>query len=194
MSIDHVVFCVSDLERASQHLARGYGFVSHAGGRHPGHGTANRIVPLGESYLELVAVVDPIETAGSLFGSWVDANATNPPRPHALCLRTDDLDGVCERLGLEPVVMSRETPDGSPLRWRLAGFEQVLTESLPFFIEWQVPDDRLPGRMEPGNDAHIDEVIVTGDPDRLQSWVADATGVTIEAGSPGIDWVGFAVA
>ena len=192
MSIDHVVFCVPDLERAGQQLAQGYGFVSHAGGRHPGHGPANRIVPLGDSYLELVAVVAPIETAGSLFGSWVDANATSPPRPQGLCLRTDDLDAVCARLSLDPVTMSRETPDGFTVRWRLAGLEQALTESLPFFIEWQVSDDMLPGRMEPGNDAYIEEVIVTGDTDRLHEWIAGANGVTVEPGDPGIDWVGFA--
>lgn len=192
MAIDHVVFCVPDLDRAADHLDRMYGFVSQPGGRHPGHGTANRIVPLGDSYLELVAVVDPIESAGSPFGAWVDANATSPPRPQGLCLRTDDLDEVCARLALDPVAMSRETPDGATLRWRLAGLERALAETLPFFVEWEVPEDRLPGRMEPGNSARIEEVIITGDPGRLRQWTAGAMNVTVEPGEPGIDWVGFA--
>ena len=37
----------------------------------PGWGTANRIVPLGEAYLELVTVVDDPEAAQSPFGRWV---------------------------------------------------------------------------------------------------------------------------
>lgn len=149
------------------------------------------MVPLGDSYLELVSVVDPIEAATSRFGSWVDSKAHYPPHPNALCLRTDDLDGVCRRLGLQPVSMSRETPDGFVLRWRLAGLDQAFDESVPFFIEWEVSEDRLPGRAEPGNRARIDEVVLTGDPVRLGEWTAGTPGVSIEAGEPGIDWVGF---
>ena len=44
----------------------------YAGGRHPGHGTANRIVPLGSSYIELMAVVDRVEADSSPLGSWVE--------------------------------------------------------------------------------------------------------------------------
>jgi hypothetical protein len=191
LHIDHVVFCVPELTAGSEYLSQRYGFVSHPGGTHPGHGTANRIVPLGDGYLELVSVVDPIEAATSRFGSWVDGNAHLPPRPDALCLRADDLDEICTRLGLQPVSMSRETPDGSVLRWRLAGLDEAIGESLPFFIEWEVPQELFPGRAEPGNRAHIDQVVVTGDPSRLSEWTAGAVGVTIEAGEPGIDWVGF---
>lgn len=192
LQIDHVVFPVPDLMQGKEHLSQRYGFVSHPGGRHPGHGTANRIVPLGDSYLELVAVVDVVEAATSSFGRWVDGNARHPPRPSALCLRTDDLDEVCRRLGLQPVNMRRETPDGSALRWRLAGLDEAMDESLPFFIEWEVPADRFPGRMKPENRAYIDEVVLTGDRGRLAEWTTGAVGVTIEAGEPGIDWVGFA--
>jgi hypothetical protein len=88
--------------------------------------------------------------------------------------------------------MSREAPDGSTLRWRIAGLDEALSESLPFFIQWQVPDQRLPGRLQPGNKAHIDEVVITGDPTRLGEWVDGAARVTVEPGDPGIDWVGFA--
>jgi Glyoxalase-like domain len=39
-------------------------------------GTANRIVPLGEAYLALVAVVDESDAADSVFGQWVAGAAT----------------------------------------------------------------------------------------------------------------------
>ena len=74
------------------------GLASSAGGRHPGWGTANRIVPLGETYLELVTVVDEAEAAQSAFGRWVAAS--RPGAPFGWAVRTDDLDAVAARLGL----------------------------------------------------------------------------------------------
>lgn len=192
LEIDHVVFCVPDLTRAGEHLSQRYGFVSHPGGRHPGHGTANRIVPLGKSYLELVAVVDAVEASQSRFGVWVGENSAYPPTAHAICLRTEDLDEVCDRLGLEAVSMSRETPQARTLRWRLAGLDRALEDQLPFFVEWDIPPDAHPGRMEPGNRVRIDDVVLTGNVDRLKAWTEGATNVKVEAGEPGIDWVGFA--
>lgn len=191
LEIDHVVFCVPDLEEAKEYLSRRYGFISHAGGRHPGHGTANRIVPLRESYLELVAVVDTAEATQSGFGSWVGDNATYPPAAHALCLRTNALDELCDRLGLEAVAMTRETPFGVTLSWRLAGLPEALAQHVPFFVEWDIPPESHPSRMEPGNPARIDEVVLTGDIEVLREWTSDASGVSIEPGEPGIDWIGF---
>jgi Glyoxalase-like domain len=57
MVIDHVLMAVVDLNAAGERFEVMYGLVSVEGGRHPGWGTANRVVPLGENYLELVAVV-----------------------------------------------------------------------------------------------------------------------------------------
>jgi hypothetical protein len=59
MEFDHVLIPVADLSGAVTEFERRYGVMSVEGGRHTGWGTANRIVPLGDSYLELVAVVDP---------------------------------------------------------------------------------------------------------------------------------------
>ena len=70
--------------------------------------------------------------------------------------------------------MSRETPDGASLSWRLAGLEVALAEGLPFFIEWTTPVH--PGRstcdrsVEPTG---IQWVEVGGDPDRLTLWLGD---------------------
>jgi hypothetical protein len=71
MEVDHVLIAVDDLEAAAKEVEERYGLASVEGGRHQGFGTANRIVPLGETYLELVAVVDDEEAAASGFGSWV---------------------------------------------------------------------------------------------------------------------------
>ena len=53
MELDHVLVAVDDLEAAAKEVEQRYGLASVEGGRHRGLGTANRIVPLGVTYLEL---------------------------------------------------------------------------------------------------------------------------------------------
>ncbi|MFI5100647.1 MAG: VOC family protein, partial [Actinomycetes bacterium] len=136
VEIDHVLAGVPDLDDAAATLQARFGLTALPGGRHPGWGTANRIVPLGSAYLELVTVVDGAEAAGSAFGRWVLAMLRDGP----VCgwaVRTEDLDGVAARLTLDVVSGSRLTSTGRWLRWRTAGVDRVSAEpALPFFIEW----------------------------------------------------------
>jgi glyoxalase-like protein len=145
MELDHVLIAVDDLDAAAQEVERRHGLVSVEGGRHQGLGTANRIVPLGETYLELVAVVDEAEAAESGFGSWVAGGAL--PRLLGWCVRTDELDEVAGRLKLTITDGARARPEGTMLRWRIAGLERSAEEpSLPFFIEWGAGTP-YPGRV-----------------------------------------------
>ena len=135
LELDHVLIAA--------HGETWHGLASIAGGRHPGWGTANRLVPLGESYLELVTVVDEAEAARSVFGRWVAGARSGAPFGWAV--RTDDLDAVAARLGLTVRDGARQAPDGRRLTWRMAGIEQAAAEpSLPFFIEWG-PETPFPG-------------------------------------------------
>jgi hypothetical protein len=137
LEIDHVILLVPDLDAGGRDLRSKFGLDSIPGGRHAGHGTGNRIVPLGDTYVELMAVVDPAEAATSPMGRWVALHTTTQLTPAALCLRTDDIDPIAAVLGEAPESMSRERPDGSILSWRLAGLAGMLgPENLPFFIEW----------------------------------------------------------
>ena len=122
--------------------------ASLAGGRHPGHGTGNRIVPLGPDYLELMAVVDPAEAATSPLGRWAQARAHQDAVPTALCLRTDEIGRVGSLLGEQPLAMSRRTPTGAELSWHLAGLEGMLARGDPFFIEWHCAAEDHPGTMD----------------------------------------------
>lgn len=192
MPLDHVIFAVADLDLAAQELLDGYGLASVPGGRHPGWGTANRIVPMGGSYLELVAVVDAHVAARSTFGRWVAAARTDGGglRPLGWAVRTDDLATVCSRLGLSESGGSRQTDDGRLLDWRLAGIEQAADEPhLPFFIEWG-PRTPLPGTARvrhPVGQSEISRLAVTGDVTRLTSWLADgAVPVTTGLGPPAV--------
>lgn len=69
MRIDHVIYATSDLDAAAARLEREHGLVAVAGGRHDGMGTHNRIVPLAQGYVELLAVADAAEAASSALGA-----------------------------------------------------------------------------------------------------------------------------
>src|SRR5437773_12266025 len=96
--VDHILLPVADLDAGAQRLYEQFGLKGIPGGRHPGVGTANVIVPLGLQYLELIAVVDQGVAASSRLGGRV-ARALKAGRMFvAWALGTQDLDAVRARL------------------------------------------------------------------------------------------------
>lgn len=190
LEIDHVVVCVPDLATAARDFEERHGVASVEGGRHAGHGTANRIIPLGSSYVELLTVVDPKEAMTSPLGTWAMHRAA-VPGGDGVCLRTDDLDGVARRLGLSRIDMSRVTPDGVILEWGIVGLKQALSSNLPFFIEWGVPPDLHPAKtpvVHPGGDVRLGEVTIWGEPSVLSEWAPEPSGVVYVAGDGGVSF------
>src|ERR1700693_950974 len=121
MQLDHVLIAVTDLDAAAQRLKLTYELVSIEGGRHPGWGTANRIIPLGDAYLEMVTVVDSSVASHSVFGQWVGGAATISGHLLGWAVRTDDIEAASRRLGLTPNSGSRVDNDGNSLRGAAAG-------------------------------------------------------------------------
>jgi len=196
IEFDHVIRGVSDLDGAGTRLLSEHGLSSVAGGRHPGHGTGNRIVPLGTDYLELMAIVDRAEASESPLGRWVGEALRDGDRFLALCLRTGSLDLVAERLGLETLAMSRSKPNGETLRWRLAGLDRMMgPERLPFFIQWDVPLDRHPGREPADHRAAplgLAWVELGGNARRIHEWVGtDGLDLRVVSGKPGVRALGI---
>jgi hypothetical protein len=182
--IDHVLIAVPDLDAGK--LEERYGLDSVPGGRHTGWGTANRIVPLGDAYLELVAVVDP--AADSAFARWV----AQGEGLLGWAVRTDDLDAVAGRLGLTTHAGSRAAPDGAPVEWRTAGLEQAIAEPcLPFFIQW---DERTSHPGSAGGPFRLDSIGLRGDPNRIEAWLGPKHGLplTVVPGEPRIAHVSLA--
>jgi len=172
VEIDHVLIAVTDLEAAAREFQTRHGLASVEGGRHPDWGTANRIVPLGSSYLEMVAVVDPGVAAGSSFGRWVGDGATDDGQLIGWAVRTTQLDDIAERLALTVRSGSRMTPSGEELRWRSGGVDEAIAEPcLPFFIEWG-DGVRLPGSVDP-LPASISRLVLEGNPGRVGAWLGD---------------------
>jgi hypothetical protein len=190
LELDHVLLAVSDLSAAAQEIEARHGLVSIEGGLHPGWGTANRIVPLGDSYLELVAVVDESEAAHSAFGRWVAGAHTRSAGPLGWAVRTERLDDVAGRLGLTVDAGARTARDGRAVRWRLAGVEHAAAEpSLPFFIEWG-DGTTLPGRALAAHRAgavRLASLRLEGDAARIAAWLGEhRLPITVRPGAPAV--------
>ena len=188
LAIDHVIVPVGDLELEATRLKARYGLASVQGGLHPAWGTANWIVPLGDAYLELVAVADSEIAARSAFGRWVAAAI--PGRPLGWAVRTDSIDAVGRRLGQPVVPGSRVDPRGALITWRSVGLDIAVREpGLPFFIQWGdgVP---LPGaaavRHRDGP-ATLKRVSVAADQERLADWLG-AHDLPIAVAGPSGKW------
>lgn len=189
--IDHVLLATTELDHGSGQLWRGYGLRSAPGGRHLAWGTANLIIPVGEQYLELVAVTDPELAAASPLGRAVLAGADRDRiTPIGLCLVAPDLDQISQRLGSPSESGARLLADGSEIRWTTVGLERAFgAERLPFYINW----DALARHPSTGQVEHriapreIAEVEVGGPESILASHLAGAVaGIRPVGGAPGL--------
>jgi hypothetical protein len=197
LKIDHVIYAVADLESAARRLATELGLASLPGGRHEGHGTANRIVPLGDSYLELMSVADEAEACSSPMGSWILEQIARTDGLVGWCVAADDIEAVAARLDLSSVAMSRRRPDGTLLRWRLAGLDAAIEEpALPFFIKWNIDPRDHPGRSHADHSRRvtgISAIDVAGEQHRIEKWLGDHhLPIRLVRGSAGVKAVEIA--
>ena len=100
LAVDHILLATTDLAAASRALRDRFGLQGVEGGRHPDWGTANWIVPVGNAYLELVAVVDERVAERSSFGRVVARADAPVVKPIGWAVRTGSLDAIATRLGL----------------------------------------------------------------------------------------------
>lgn len=187
---DHALILTPDVDATSRRLLERHGLAAVPGGRHERHGTANRIVPLGPDYLELMYVEDEDEARTSPLGRWALDGAARGPHVAALMLRVDDVDPYVERLGISILELERPGPDGAPLSWRLAGLDQATShDPRPVFVECRMPMQHHPGRgqaphrTEPRGMAWAE---FGGQPSAIRGWVGDHdVDLRLTGGSPG---------
>ena len=177
-----MILGVQDLDAAAERIEQEHGLTSVAGGSHPAWGTANRIVPLGEDYVELLSVVDaasehPMAAALRVWCAGGDCLV-------GVAVETDDVEAVAVRLGTPVMEGERATPSGETVRFRLAGVEGAFTRSLPFFIEWgDGREHRMGSESSPG--LGIEWVELGGDEVRLRRWLGeDVPGLRASGGEP----------
>jgi catechol 2,3-dioxygenase-like lactoylglutathione lyase family enzyme len=65
-ALDHVIIGVNDLAQATLVFSEKIGLTPSGGGTHPSGGTANRIIVIGDTYLELITIQTPTEAQQSM--------------------------------------------------------------------------------------------------------------------------------
>jgi hypothetical protein len=141
-ALDHLIVTAPSLQAGAEELEPRLGVSMATGGSHPGWGTHNALLGLGEGrYLELLAP-DPAQPAPSE-GRFLGLDERSPVRLATWAARAMDLDDVMRRaraLGLDlgaPTEGSRRRGDGTLLRWRVLGAGAPRMGGLvPFFIDW----------------------------------------------------------
>src|SRR5437762_2066602 len=145
--LDHILLGCNDLDRGIAFVEEVTGVRASFGGVHPGRGTQNALISLGERtpqepnprrYLEIIAP-DPKQSGVQQYSA---ITKLNEPRLIGWAAHRDDLDQFAARLrqeGIEfagPQPGSRRRPDGKLLRWKALRLKDDHRGVLPFFIEW----------------------------------------------------------
>ena len=190
ITLDHVALAVRDLAAADKLSRDKYGLGSVEGGAHPQWGTANRIVPLGKHFIEVVGIEDVARAAANPVGQIILEQTKAGNRFVGICLATTDKVATANQLGLTWVEGSRDTKAGR-LTFRSAGIERAMQEGAgwPYFFEYDDAELRL-GTGNPGHREKplgIARVEVTQDVARLSQFVGpNVPELVITQGEPDI--------
>jgi Glyoxalase-like domain len=136
---DHLIAGCRDLTHAIATIEAATGVRAAPGGTHPGKGTRNALLSLGNlRYLEVVAP-DPAQPRLEWFGAIRDMDE---PRLIGWAARAGDIATITQHLRdahigfTGPHAGSRIRPDGAKLSWHRVVLEDDANGLLPFFIEW----------------------------------------------------------
>lgn len=152
--VDHLLLGVADRDAGIAWVEQRTGVKAVIGGSHPGVGTRNALLSLGErQYLEIIAP-DPEQT--QLASQYARLKTLKTPRLITWAAATQDAQATATRFrtaGFEifgPAPGSRQRPDGRLMRWVTLGVKSDLEVVIPFFIEWDrtaahPATDSLPG-------------------------------------------------
>lgn len=187
-SLDHLVYATPDLDATVREFTAATGVEPAEGGRHLGRGTRNVLVGFGASgYLEIIGPDPEHPASPMLFG----LDGLDRPRLVTWAVHPPDIAAAAAAsaaAGADPgpiASMSRRTPAGEVLEWRLAAPDPDPFDGVaPFLIDWgatEHPAAALPRLGLRGLRAtHPDPAAVTA--------VLDALGLRLDvaAGPPGL--------
>ena len=138
-AVDHLLLGVPNLEAGIAWVEAKTGVKAALGGRHPGLGTHNALLSLGnKQYLEIIAP-DPTQT--TLAPQFAFLQLASAPRLLTWAATTDihAIAAQAHAAGFElngPNPGSRARPDGTTLNWQTLFLKNDLSLLIPFFIEW----------------------------------------------------------
>jgi Glyoxalase-like domain len=180
MRLDHISYAAGPdgLARTAERIGNLLGRPFVDGGVHPRFGTRNRLLPLADhTYLEVVEVLDHPASDKAPFGQAVRARSAAGGGWLGWAVAVDDITVLERRLGREAAPGNRHRPDGTELRWRQIGINGLISDpQLPFFIQWETPDELHPSSGADGTYS-LACLEIAGDPQRVSEWL----GQTVEA-------------
>jgi hypothetical protein len=142
--LDHVLLGCADLDRGIDLVEQQTGVRAAFGGVHPGRGTRNALLSLGERrYLEIIAP-DPKQDRIEQFAQKQVTHLKRLTSPHLIgwAAHPGDLEEFAARLRKANIPFdgprpgSRQRPDGKLLQWKTLNLKDDRDGLLPFFIEW----------------------------------------------------------
>ena len=142
--LDHVLLGCNDLDGGMDFVEQRTGVRAAIGGVHPGRGTRNALLALGERrYLEIIAP-DPKQDRIESFAQKQVAHLKQLTSPHLMgwAAHPGDLERFAARLREANIPFdgprpgSRQRPDGKLLQWKTLNLKNDKDGLLPFFIEW----------------------------------------------------------
>jgi catechol 2,3-dioxygenase-like lactoylglutathione lyase family enzyme len=135
--LDHIIIGVNDLEQAVHVYSQNLGLAVSGGGIHPSGGTANRIIVIGDTYIELITVNEPEEAQQSI----LDRLAKGDGYLNFVLSSNDiasDVEAISQR-GIHiigPAPGQLKSADGRERSWWRADIERRdLTQHYPFIIQ-----------------------------------------------------------
>lgn len=140
--VDHLVYATPDLDRGVREIEDLLGVRATAGGRHPGRGTRNALLALGDGvYLEIIGP-DPDQPPPPS-ARWFGIDALASSKLTAWAANSSDVDGLRDRALRQGIALGsvqagrRRQPDGVELSWRFTDPGHVVADGVvPFFIDW----------------------------------------------------------
>ena len=141
--IDHVILGVADVDAAAADIEAKVGLRAGPGGRHDVHGTHNRLIWLGDSYVELMGVFDAVLAAESWWGRHLLRVLSAAPAGMAgVVFASTDLDADIALLRSRGSPISEPAPGervrlaGDVVRWRIGRLPEPDPDlGLTFLIE-----------------------------------------------------------
>ncbi len=148
--LDHVILGCRDLLEGIAYVEKLSGYRAAFGGSHPGRGTRNALLRIGqESYLEILAA-DPEQNGLDWYREIVKLSE---PSLIGWAVRAANLESLAASFRaraipvIGPTAGSRTAPNGDVLRWATLNRVNDRNGMFPFYIRW---DTAHPARSVPG--------------------------------------------
>lgn len=135
--LDHIIIGVNNLKEASAIFAENLGLLPSGGGRHPNVGTENRIIVVGDTYIELIAIYEPEDAEQGIRDRLAKGDGY---LNYALASNNIEADSAAMReRGIQvlgPTHGQLDSSDGRSRAWSRLNVERpVMRQRYPFIIQ-----------------------------------------------------------